>query len=82
MLRMCGIRVTPELIGEFCRNGERHFTVNGPLPESAAFRSAYYDYVKDTFVCFFEDESFEPVVEGDAIPIVPSPWIITQKEHV
>lgn len=75
MRRIYGFVVTGEVVGEFCRNGEREFRVDGPVPDTATFFSAHFDHARNGFVCYFEDESFEPVAEGAIIPVGIGPQI-------
>ena len=75
MRRIYGFVLTGQVVGEFCRNGDRQFTVNSPVPETATFFSAHFDHARNGFVCYFEDESFEPVAEGSVIPIGIGPEI-------
>ena len=75
MRKLKGFIVSGEVVGEFCRNGRRAFTVSGPLPETAKFWSAHFDHSRNSFVCLFEDESFDSVPEGSTIPIVHGPVV-------
>lgn len=69
MRRLYGFQVSDTVIGMFCTNGNRSFSVTGPIPETAKFWSAYFDNERNNFVVIFEDESFPPVEEGQPIPI-------------
>lgn len=75
MRRLFGFYLTGEILGEFCRNGNRSFQVNGPVPETATFWSSYFDHGRNCFVVIFEDESFSLVPEGSPIPIGYGPQI-------
>lgn len=75
MRRLYGFVVTGEAIGEIAKQGQRTIDVSSPVPDSAAFFSAYFDHARNAFVCVFEDDSFSPVAEGALIPVDVGPMV-------
>lgn len=59
------VYITPELIGEFCRDGDRHVRITGGVPADAKFVNAIYDYGKKAFRAYFEGPSLPPPVDGE-----------------
>ena len=75
--RLYGFLLSAPILEEFCRNGKREFSVEGPIPDTARFWSSYFDHSRNCFVCIFEDDSFCLVAEGCVIPIGPGPRVTT-----
>ena len=75
MKRLQGVSISGEAIGAIIATCEH-------VPLSAVFRKAYFDHARSVFVCVFEDDSFDEVPEGSAIPIdvESSGCLITRKE--
>ncbi len=67
-MHLAAVYITPELLGEFCRDGERHFRVEHGAPEGAKFVNAIYDYEKRAFRIYFESADFPPVPQGNDFP--------------
>jgi hypothetical protein len=68
--RLRQFRITPELLGEFVKNGERSFRIENGAPESASFVKARYDGDRRCFVVVYEDASFKEVEHGNPIPMM------------
>ena len=60
--------ISPELLGEFCINGTRHFRIEGGLPKDAKFVNAIFDYERKAFRIYFESESIPREQEGADFP--------------
>lgn len=80
--RMAGILISGECLASFIRNGERHFKVDSPVPDTAVFSHAMFDQQRNCFTAFFRDESFAVVGEGAVIPILEDLPTITELELV
>jgi hypothetical protein len=78
MRKIEGRTVTAELVADLARR-ENH------VPESAIFISAYFDHSRNAFVCLFEDESYQSIPEGAAIPVdktIPAPKPAVGFDHM
>lgn len=69
------LRIPADTLGEFLRNGEKHFMVEGGLPKNAKFLGAWFDHSRQCFDAAYEDASFKPVAKGAKMPILPPPVI-------
>ncbi len=67
-MRRALIPVSPELIGEMCRNGETHYRTESGLPEDAKFIGARYDDSFRWFLVCFESDEFADIPEGKRLP--------------
>ena len=67
-MQLAAVYITPELLGEFCRSGDRHFRIEGGLPEDAKFVNAIFDYERKAFRIYFESESIPREQEGEDFP--------------
>jgi len=67
-IRRIIIPISPFAVGELCKN--RKFEITGsPIPDDAKLTGVYFDNAKNVFLLHFEHESFDPVREGEPIPI-------------
>lgn len=71
------LRLTPQLLGEFLRNGERHFSVEGGVSKNARFIGAWFNHRRKCFDVVFESVAFDLVADGAKMPILPPPLIRT-----
>ena len=71
-MRLAVVYITPELLGAFCRNGERHFRVEDGAPEGATFVNATFDYEKRAFRIYFESAEFPQPAEGEDLTFTPT----------
>jgi len=73
--------VTGQAFAIVCRKHTVYIDVDSDIPDTAVFHTAYFDHLRGYFVCIFEDESFEEVLEGCEIPFyksVVSEWRLTE----
>lgn len=69
------LRITPQLLGEFLRNGERHFSVEGGISKNASFIGAWFNHRRKCFDVVFESAEFDLVAVGAKMPILDPPFI-------
>ncbi len=67
-MRRALIPISPELIGELCRNGELHVRIESGLPIDAKFVDTDWDPTFKHFLVCFESDQFEEVKEGEQPP--------------
>lgn len=75
--RLRSFILVPEILAAFVLPGKRVVKIHSTLPKTARFFSSFYDYERRAYVVVFEDESFELVQPGAAIPLGPSPIVQT-----
>lgn len=78
--RLAGLVVTGEAISEFVKSGTRFVGVESPVPDTATFFTSYFDERRNAFVLVFEDDSFALVPEGDMIPILYEPCLVSRRD--
>ncbi len=67
-MRRALIPISPELIGEMCKNGESHHRTESGLPADAKFVGANWDPSFQYFLVCFESQEFDEVLEGERLP--------------
>lgn len=77
--RLAAVPVSGEMMAAFCRTGTYAFRVDGSVPATARFHSAYFDHARQSLVYLFEDESFDPVESGRPIPMLEPPTVTEEK---
>lgn len=80
-MHLAAVYITPELLGAFCRNGERHFRVEDGAPEGAKFVNATFDYEKRAFRIYFESAEFPQPAEGEDLTFMPKFTAIESGGH-
>ena len=74
------IKVSPELIGELCRNGEKTIRIESGVPEDASVKAVYFDDRTGVFNVYFESESFAAVPLGlEAPQLEPVVYTVNNK---
>lgn len=76
--KLAALQVTPEFLIEFCKSGEHHFQVTDhALPADAKIVSVgsvgiEYSVRRHTLLIVLQSEEFQPVPEGQIIPLLPA----------
>lgn len=62
--------VTGDAIAAILACGQKQIRTDSDVPMGAEFRGAYFDPQRQAFLIVLEHDSFEPVREGELIPVL------------